>query len=154
MKLPSHFLIPWLVISTWLISSQAYAQQSGRLPLGTNSWEADEEVSTELTKKLRAVSAFGDYQAKCTGAIVQKPVKWKGSPVGTFIVARFKLHENGIVSMIELSGSTNTPAAPSIIRNIRNCSPFPRWPEGMRSAAGKPYLEIYVHYGFSRPPAT
>ena len=105
-----------------------------------------------MTRKLRVVPAFGDYLAKCTGAIVQKPVKWKGSPVGTDIIARFKLHEDGSVSAIELSGKTNAPAAPSIIKNIKSCSPFPRWPDGMRSAARKPYLEIYVHYSVSRPP--
>ena len=106
-----------------------------------------------MTKKLRAVPAFADYLAKCTTAIVQKLVKWKGSPVGTFIVARFKLHEDGIVSTIELSGNTNAPAAPSIRKNIKSCSPFPRWPDGMRSAAGNTYLEIYVHYGYSVPSA-
>ena len=152
MKSRSHFLTPWLVITACLIGSQGQAHEAGQVPPGTNSWQADEEASIEVTKKLRAVPAFGDYLAKCTGTIVQKPVKWKGSPEGTFIVARFKLHEDGIVSAIELSGSTNTPAAPSIIKNIKSCSPFRGWPAGMRSAVGKPYLEIYVHYGFGRPP--
>jgi hypothetical protein len=152
MKSPPHFLIACLVISACLIGSQVYAQQAARVPPGTNSWQVAEEASLELTKKLRVVPSFGDFLAKCTGVIVQKPVKWKGSPLGTFIVARFKLHEDGTVSAIELSGSSNTPAAPSIIKNIKSCSPFPRWPNGMRSAAVKQYLEIYVHYGLSRGP--
>ena|SRR5579859_3708781 len=147
MKLPTHFLIPWLVISVSLIGWQAYAQHDDRVPPATNSWQADEEASIEMTRKLMVVPAFGNYLAKCTGAIVQKPVKRRGSPVGAIIVARFKLHDNGIVSEIELSGSTNTKAAPSIVKNIKRCSPFPPWPDGMRSAAGKPYLEIYIHFG-------
>src|SRR5437899_4487816 len=104
MKLPSHFLIPWLVISTCLIGSQGYAQQGGRAPPGTNPWPTDEEASIEITQKLRPATAFGAYLAKCTVAIVQKPLKWKGSPVGTFIFARFKLHEDRLVSATELSG--------------------------------------------------
>jgi hypothetical protein len=107
------------------------------------------------TKKLNAVPAFGNYLDKCTRAIVQKPVKRRGVPAGAVIVARFKLHESGIVSEIEtateqgniltVSGSTNNPAARSVVKNIKRCSPFPPWPDGMRSAAGKPYLEIYIH---------
>jgi len=151
MKLPLHFLIP-LVISTSSVGWNACAQQPGRVPPGTNSWQADQEASDALTKKLSVVPAFRDYLAKCSTAIVQKPVKWKGSPVGTYIVTRYKLHENGAVSGIELSGNTNTPAALSIVKNITSCSPFPAWPNGMRSAAGKPYLEMYLHCGFARPP--
>jgi len=152
MRLPSHFVIPWLVISTWLLGSQGCAQLRSGVQPGRDSWQTGEEASQATEKKLMAVPAFGDYLAKCTGAIVLKPVKWDGSPVGTFIVARFKLREDGIVSAIELSGSTNTPAAAGITKNIKSCSPFPRWPDGMRFAVDKPYLEIYVHYGYCHPP--
>jgi hypothetical protein len=130
-----------------LIGWQAHAQPDGGVPPGTNSWQADEDASMEMTKKLNAVPAFGNYLDKYTTAIVQKPVKRRGAPAGAVIVARFKLHESGIVSEIELSGSTNTPAAQSIVKNIKRCSPFPPWPDGMRSAVGKPYLEIYIHFG-------
>jgi hypothetical protein len=61
MKSPTYFLIPRLVISTCLIGSQGYAQQSGQMAPGTNSWQADEEAGIEMTKKLRVVPAFGDY---------------------------------------------------------------------------------------------
>ena len=120
--------------------------------LSTNAWAADEELSDQMTRKLRVVPEYGDYLAKCTDAILAKQVNDKGSPRNTVIFARFKLHEGGTVKDIEISGNTNAPVAARVIKTIRSCTPFPKWPDGMRSVVGKPYLRIYFHFGFKGNP--
>ena len=120
--------------------------------VSTNVWAADEELSDQMTRKLRVVPAYGDYLAKCEAAILAKPINGKGSPRNTMIFARFKLHEEGTVKDIEISGNTNAPVAARVIKTIRSCSPFPKWPDGMRSVVGKPYLSIYLHFGFNVNP--
>lgn len=107
-----------------------------------------------MTRRLIAVPAFGDYLTKCTGAILAKRINWKGCPVPCSILARFKLNENGTVSEVEVSGDTNAPVAPVIMKGIKKCSPFSEWPKRMRSVVGKSYLEMYINYGYLDPPGT
>jgi len=154
MKLPSHFLTACLVFGACFIVSSGYAQQPGRGSLGPNSWEADREASLAITRKLIAVPAFRDYLTKCDGRILAKNINPKGSRTLFTILARYKLNDNGTVSEVEISGDTNAPAAPFILKAIRECSPFPKWPKGMRSAIGKPFLESYIDYACVPPPGT
>jgi len=120
--------------------------------LSTNAWAADEELSHQMTRKLRAFPAYIDYLVKCEDAILAKPINDKGSQRNTVIFARFKLHQDGTVKDIEVSGDTNAPVAARVIKTIRSCSPFPRWPDGMLSVVGKPYLRVYIHFGFNMKP--
>ena len=154
MKLPSHFLTACLVFGACLIVCGGYAQQPGRSSPGADSWEADRQASLAIRKKLVAVPEFKDYLTKCSRRILAKNINPKGSRTLFAILARFKLNDNGTISEVEISGDTNAPSAPFILKAIRECSPFPKWPKRMRSAVGKPFLEIYIDYGCVPPPGT
>jgi hypothetical protein len=64
------------------------------------------------------------------------------------IVARFKLHSDGSVSDITLSGSTNLIAAQTCIQAINKCAPFPTWPATMRSFVGQDCRDIHFTFEF------
>jgi hypothetical protein len=152
MKLPSHFLIPIVIASTCSVTFLGFAQQRKQVVLPTNAWAADEELSDHMTRKLKAFPAYIDYLVKCQDAIIATPIKDKGSRRNTMIDARFMLGEDGTVKDIEISGATNAPVAPRVIKAIRSCSPFPKWPSGMLAVVGKPYLRMYMHFGFNMKP--
>jgi len=103
----------------------------------------------------RAVPECRDYDAKLISDIANK---WFGlldtnrfhHPDNGTIVARFKLHQDGNVSDIKISGNTNALVAPFCIQAIKDCSPFPKWPDKMRSIVGQDYREI--NYTFNLNP--
>jgi lipoprotein NlpI len=64
------------------------------------------------------------------------------SPDDGNIVATFKLHRDGSVSDIEISGNSNSPIAPFCVQAIMDCSPFPKWPDKMHPVAGQDYRKI------------
>jgi hypothetical protein len=68
------------------------------------------------------------------------------------IVARFKLHQDGTVSDIKTSGNTNALAAPLCIQAIQDCSPFPKWPDKMRSIVGQDYRDIDFTFYLNQKP--
>jgi len=100
------------------------------------------------------LNQFGDYEQKLESEIggrwfelmdkidVEHSDKGKGK-----VVAKFNLCQDGKVTDLTISGFTNSVAAPHCIQAIKECSPFPKWPDGMRSIVGKDYREItYTFY--------
>jgi len=53
--------------------------------------------------------------------------------INVFIIAKFNVSQDGSVSNIKLSGSTDSLVAPLCARAIADCSPFPPWPDSLRS---------------------
>jgi hypothetical protein len=122
------------------------AQQSEPVP-GLSAWESDEQESGHLQRDLMAVPEFRDYLTNYSAPMLAKRVDWKDCPAEFYILARFKLHENGTVSSIELFGCTNSPAARVVVKAIRGRPRFSKWPKGMRGAVGRSYIEMFTRYG-------
>ena len=68
------------------------------------------------------------------------------------VVAKFILHEDGSVTDIKISGDTNALVAPFCIQAIKDCSPFPKWPDAMCSIVKTNYREInFTFYVYQQP---
>ncbi|HEX3855854.1 MAG TPA: hypothetical protein VHY30_00990 [Verrucomicrobiae bacterium] len=134
-----------LIITICFVTFYGLAQQ-------VNS--TNELSRRETMAKLVKIPKCRAYLDKYTSAISAKfsDSDTKSSPHDTIITAKFNLHQNGDVSDITVSGNTNSPAASICIKAIRECSPFPKWPDKMRLIVGKDYLEIHYSFGFNMTP--
>jgi hypothetical protein len=119
-----------------------------------NSQHDDELSARKILDRLQTVPECRAYTEKFMTTISQGVRAYDATkvPHDTMIVARFKLHQDGSVSDIVISGNTNAPVAPLCIRAIKDSSPFPKWPSKMRPIVGREYLEIYYRFGFNMTP--
>jgi hypothetical protein len=58
------------------------------------------------------------------------------------VIATFNLQNDGSVNDIIISGDTNSIVASFLVQAIKDCAPFPRWPDQMRSVVKQSYREI------------
>jgi len=138
--------------------SVAKAQQAS-----TNTMQQTNQIKTSQTRESKIDKAvtikqaralhktpppeFQDYDQKLVSDISQKwhalldKEKYDDSDNGKLVVA-FKLYQDGNVSDIKLSGNTNALAAPCCVQAIKDCSPFPKWPDVMRSIVNTNFREI------------
>jgi hypothetical protein len=143
-----------LVIAFCLLAISGMTQQTNRPNSRNDAVSVDEKSRRETMAKLETIPECRDYLGKYNTAISAKCSNFdtKSSPHDTMIQVRFILHQDGSVSDIVISGDTSAPVAPMCIKAIKDCSPFPKWPDKMRSIVGKDYLEIHYHFGFNMTP--
>jgi outer membrane biosynthesis protein TonB len=66
------------------------------------------------------------------------------------VIVKFRLHDDGRVSDIELAGKTNSIFAPVCVEAVKNCSPFAKWSNDMRFMVGTNYREINFTFYFNQ----
>jgi hypothetical protein len=128
-----------------------FAQQTNQSFSHGRILSADELSRREIMARLQKIPECRAYNEKFVSAISAKTsaLDASSSPHDTMILATVKFHQDGNVSDITISGNTNAPIAQLCIKAIKDCSPFPKWPDKMRSIAGKEYLEIHFNFGFN-----
>jgi hypothetical protein len=120
-----------------------------------NQQLADDKWSErEMMLRLHQAPECRNYMDKVASAISAKcsALNAISSPHDTMIDAQFKLHEDGSVGDVTISGNTNTAVAQLCIQAIKDCSPFPKWPDKMCSIVGREYFVMYYQLGFDMTP--
>jgi hypothetical protein len=147
----SNRQIPVTVLPSHLTNTNQSTTQSQLL---TGDFFADELAAKQISASLWAVPECREYMD-----IVYKRIGARStdcdsisSPHDTMITAKFDLHQDGTISDVAITRNTNAPVAPCMVQAIKNCSPFPRWSEKMRSIVGQDYFIIYYPFGFNVTP--
>ena len=143
----------WMIAGIFFISNQNSKSQESQTNLiqqtnQTNIYKAP----TSFPPECRA------YDQKLISKIVDK---WHDlldksafhSSDGGKVIAGFKLFQDGNISDIKISGDTNLVVAPLCIQAIKDCSPFLKWPDTMRSTVETNYREVnFTFYVNQQPP--
>jgi hypothetical protein len=141
-----------LVVVTGLISGfVSSAQQADQASKIHQSPSADELAARKLMDRLDADPDCHPYVRTSMEKIGKKAMEYDPKTIthDTHVYVRFRIHQDGTVSDVSLSGATNSLVAPLCKRRIEGCSPFPKWPKKMASIIGKDYWEIFYDFGFN-----
>ena len=121
------------------------------------------ELTNSKPKHLSEVRASGEtanhaYEQQLVDVVLAKWKELQREPRFYYslepkeITATFRLHPDGSVSDINLSGDTNSVADLLCWRSINDCAPFPKWPEKMHPNAGKDYREVKLIFYANQKP--
>ena len=131
---------------TALPSSPTGATQ--RMPhLEGDSLRADKWEALKMDWHLQVFPECRDYMAEVLKAISTKTaaLDYSRYPAATFDV-RVEIYQDGRIDNVAIYGDTNIP--PNYIQAIKDCSPFPKWPDKMRAIVGQEYWVMYISSGF------
>jgi hypothetical protein len=84
-------------------------------------------------------------------AVVRKTsaLDYSKYPSASFDV-RLEIYWDGKIGNLAIYGATNVPQP--YIQAIKECSPFPKWPDKMRAIIRKEYWVMYISSGFNLEP--
>jgi tetratricopeptide (TPR) repeat protein len=123
-----------------------------------NQTETNQTRPRTLKQALASVqTGWQDYDGKLKSKVFDKWHSLLATRVLDYsdtgiIVVKFILHQDGSVSDVEISGNSNSRAAPLCEQAITDCSPFPKWPDEMRSITGTDRREIKFTFSVGLPP--
>jgi hypothetical protein len=140
------------VLCVMVVSS--FAQKTNQPPIQKNLWPADRRSALEVMHKLDASPDCRNYYRFALSEIFSNCSVCDKipSPRDTKILARFKLHQDGRISDVTISGDTNALVAPCCIKALKECPPLPKWPEKMRAIVGDDNFIIYIDFGYNMTP--
>jgi hypothetical protein len=75
-------------------------------------------------------------------------------PHDTSFDVRIELHQDGSIGNIAIYGYTNPVVTMPYIKAIKDCSPFPKWPDKMRSVVKGEYWVMYITCDLKMTPLT
>jgi hypothetical protein len=116
-----------------------------------DSLRADKWEALKIDRHLQEVPECRDYMHEVLKAIVTKTDAWDYSkyPEAKFDV-RVEIYQDGRIGNVAIYGDTNIP--PNYIQAIKDCSPFPKWPDKMRAIVGQEFWVMYINSGYSSTP--
>jgi lipoprotein NlpI len=151
----------WKCLATNMKPSQDYRSAMAELKYyETTNQVCTTNIDRPRTIKQARISSTTDIQAYDQQFSSDINAKWHylmdadslASPEAGNIVAKFRLHQDGTVTDIKVSGNTNPRANWICEQAIIECSPFPKWSDKMRSSVGQDYRDITYKFYIGRPP--
>ena len=112
-----------------------------------DSLRADKWEALKMNWHLQVFPECRDYMDVVLKAISTKTaaLDYSRYPAATFDV-RVEIYQDGRIDNVAIYGDTNIP--PNYIQAIKDCSPFPKWPDKMRAIVGQEYWVMYISSGF------